>query len=213
MAVLRVVSVIAVLFSTAATADRGAITIDAGGGLTAISLPAPFAIGANNLSSSSATAWLGGRYAISNSFELAASAFYEPPVDVFHNGVVVHTSNGDFPGTLEHKIQRYGGLVGARYVRGMIFRFTAGLELGWSHRAYSGFRHIDDTDPANPVDYGLALPSFTTDNVVIAPLAGIEWAAGDHWSVSLLPRFELLAGPDMTYAVTVPLVVSWSWYR
>lgn len=213
MAVLRALSAFVVLFSTAAAADRGAITIDAGGGLTALSLPAPFAVPSKSLTSSSATAWLGGRYALTNSFELGASAFYEPPVEVFHNGVVVHTSNGEFPGTLNHRLQRYGGLVGARYVRGMVFRFTAGLELGWSHRSYSAFRHIDDTNPANPVDYGLSLPEFTTDNVVIAPLAGVEWAVGDHWSVSVLPRFEILAGPDMTYAVTVPLLVSWSWYR
>lgn len=202
-----------VLAASSALADRGAITIDAGGGLTALVLPAPFANPSKSVTSSAPTAWIGGRYALSNSLEVGASVFYEPSVNIFHNGVTVETRNGQFPGTLNHQLQRYGGLFGARYLRGMVFRFTAGLELGWSHRVYSGFRHIDDSNAANPVDYGLDLPAFTTDNVVIAPLAGVEWAAGDHWSISLLPRFELLVGPDMTYAFTVPLVVSWSWYR
>lgn len=213
MAPLRLLLFSLLIAAVPAAADRGAITIDAGGGLAALSVAAPFANPSQPLTSSAPTAWLGGRYAFTNSFEVGAAAFYEPSVNLFHNGVTVETRNGQFPGTLNHQLQRYGGLLGARYVRGLVFRLTAGLELGWSRRVYSGFRHIDDTNSANPVDYGLELPAFTTDNMVIAPLAGIEWAVGDHWSVSLLPRFELLLGPDMTYAVAVPLVVSWSWYR
>lgn len=213
MASLRPMLLSLLLVAVPASADRGAITVDAGGGLTALSVAAPFASPTKSLTSSAPVAWLGGRYAFSNSFEVGVAAFYEPSVNLFHNGVTVETANGQFPGTLNHQLHRYGGLVGARYVRGMVFRFTAGLDLGWSHRVYAGFRHIDDTDAANPVDYGLDLPAFSTDNLVVAPLAGIEWAAGDHWSLSLLPRFEVLVGPDMTYAITVPLVVSWSWYR
>lgn len=199
--------------ATSAFADRGAITIDVGGGASALILPAPYANSTKSLTSSSATAWAGARYAFTNSVEAGVSAFYEPPVNVFHNGVTVGTRNGEFPGTLNHRLQRYGALVGLRYLRGLVFRFTAGLDVGWSHRTYSGFRHIDDTSPANAVDYRLDLQDFSTDNLIIAPLAGIEWAAGDHWSVSILPRVQLLLGPDMTYGVTIPVVVSWSWYR
>lgn len=210
---LRPLFIAFVLAAPAVFGDRGAITVDVGGGLTALSVAAPFADPSKRLTSSAPVAWLGGRYAFSNSFEVGAAGFYEPSVNLFHNGVNVESRNGSFPGTLNHQLHRYGGLLGARYVRGMVFRFTAGLDLGWSHRVYGGFRHIDDTDATNPVDYGLDLPAFTTDNLIIAPLAGVEWAAGDHWSISVLPRFELLVGPDMTYAVTVPLVISWSWYR
>src|SRR6266849_13656 len=69
-----------------------------------------------------------------------------------------------------------------------------GADVGWSHRAYSSFQHINDTDPSNPRDYHLALPDRTRDNHVVAALAGVEWAVGDHWSLSVLPRYEQLLG-------------------
>jgi hypothetical protein len=102
-------------------------------------------------------------------------------------------------------------MIGARYLVGMVWRLTLGLDVGWSHRSYSNFHHID-VSGSEPVDYELGLPNFTTDNLIVAPVVGVEWAAGDHWSLSLLPRTELLLGPDPTVALTVPLVLSWSWY-
>jgi hypothetical protein len=47
---------------------------------------------------------------------------------------------------------------------------------------------------------------------MLAPLAGVEWAIGDHWSLSILPRYEQLLGSDGTFAISIPVLFSWSWY-
>ena len=195
-----------------ASADRGALTVDVGGGMTALRLGTPFARPQVAVNGFAPTVWLGGRYALTNEVEFGVAGFFEPPVTYWHHGVTVPTERGAFPGTLTHRMHRYGALVGARYLHGMVWRLTVGLDLGWSRRSYSGFLHLDPSSPAGPIDYELDLPAFRTDNVVLAPVAGIEWAAGDHWSISLLPRLELLLGPDPTVALTVPLTLSWSWY-
>ena len=192
-------------------ADRGAITVDVGGGATGIVVAAPFSNPRKAVNGLGGTVWLGGRYGLTNNLELGVSAFYSPPVAYFHHDVVVPTARGEFPGTLTHQLGRFGGMVGARYLVGMVWRLTLGVDVGWSRRSYAGFQHID-VSGAEPADYELGLPDFTTDNLLVAPIIGLEWAAGDHWSISILPRGELLLGPDATFAVTVPLVFSWSWY-
>jgi hypothetical protein len=77
---------------------------------------------------------------------------------------------------------------------------------------YSEFQHIDVAGLDGATDFGLALPAFNTDNVLLAPSVGLEWSGGDHWSFSLVPRAHFLLGPEPTFAIVVPLTVSWSWY-
>lgn len=208
---MRAGALAGIVFASIAYADRGAVSIDAGGGLTGLQVAAPFASSNQTVNGLSGVAWLGGRYAIRNELELGVSAFYEPPVRYFHEDVSLVTDRGSFPGTLTHQIQRFGGMVGARYLVGMVWRLTLGIDVGWSRRVYKGFQHID-VSGSEPVDYELGLPDFNTDNVLVAPIIGLEWAAGDHWSIAILPRAEFLLGPDATVGVTVPLVLSWSWY-
>jgi len=43
-------------------------------------------------------------------------------------------------------------------------------------------------------------------------LVGVEWAAGDHWSLALMPRAQLLLGRDFSWALIIPLQFSYSWY-
>ncbi len=194
-----------------ALADRGALTLDIGAGGTALALPAPYAPTSGSVLGTLFVASLGLRYAVRNWIELATSAEFEPPVTYFHNGVTVTTPDGSFPGTLKHRFYRYSAFVGGRVLTGSVWRFVAGADVGWSHRVYSSFQHINDLDPNNPRDYGLTLPNLTRDNLVIAALAGVEWAVGDHWSLSILPRYEQLLGPD-SFALSARLVFSWSWY-
>jgi len=195
-----------------ALADRGALSLDIGAGGTALALPAPYAPTSGSVLGTLFVASLGLRYAVRNWIELATSAEFEPPVTYFHNGVTVTTPDGSFPGTLKHRFYRYSAFVGGRVLTGSVWRFVAGADVGWSHRVYSSFQHINDLDPNNPRDYGLTLPNLTRDNLVIAALAGVEWAVGDHWSLSILPRYEQLLGPDSTFALSARLVFSWSWY-
>jgi len=196
----------------AAFADRGALSLDVGAGGTTLGLAAPYAPASGSVQGTAFTTSLGLRYALSNSLEMASSAFFEPPVTYFHNGVTVSTSNGDFLGTLKHRFYRYGFLAGGRLVTGKVWRFVVGADIGWSHRVYSDFQHIDDRQPNNARDYRLTLPDVTRNNLVIAILGGVEWAVGDHWSLSLLPRYEQLLGSDSTFALSARFVFSWSWY-
>ena len=195
-----------------ARADRGALTIDVGTGLTVLAVPAPYSENAKSQLGTMLPIWLGTRYALSHSVELAASILYEPKVTYLHSNTTVTTSNGTFPGSLQHDLTQYGGLVGVRFVRGFVFRLCAGIEAGLSVRSYSQLQHFDVSNPSAPTDWGLNLKDFTITNVVLAPLAGIEWAFADHFSVSFMPRVQILFGRESTFAVTAPLLFSWSWY-
>jgi hypothetical protein len=87
-----------------------------------------------------------------------------------------------------------------------------GVDLGWSHRSYSKLDAINDSNRSAPFDYGLGLSSYSADNLVVSPVLGLEWVVGDHYSLSLMPRFEFLVGKDRTWAFTAPLTFSWSWF-
>lgn len=201
-----------VLIGGVAHADRGALSADASIGATAIGVPAPYVAPDRSTAGTGLRTALGARYALSNSFEVTSAAFFEPPATYFHNGVNVVTADGTFPGTLSHRVSRFGLLVGARFIKGSVWRLTAGVDLGWSQQVSSALRHIDDASPDNPFDYGLSLADVSVASLVAAPVAGIEWAGGDHWSISVLPRIEFLIGSRTTWAVSVPVGFSWSWY-
>jgi hypothetical protein len=94
---------------------------------------------------------------------------------------------------------------------GKVWRFIAGAAVGWSHRAYSDFQYIN-SQPNEPRDFALSFPDVTRNNWVLAALIGVEWAEGDHWSLSLLSRYEQLLGTDSTFALSARLVFSFSWY-
>ncbi|RKG68607.1 hypothetical protein [Corallococcus terminator] len=199
------------LLPTVALADRGAFTVEAGGGVSVPFLYAPYASDSPAVRTTAASIWVGTRYALTNHLEFAASGFYEPGVTVFHNAVTVVRDGAPFPGTLRHDVSRMGALAGAHLVWGLEWRFIAGLEAGWSARSYSAFQHID-TSQMPAVDYGLQLADFTAHNFVLVPAVGVEWAKGDHWSIALVPRLQVLLGKESTVALTVPLTLSWSWY-
>jgi hypothetical protein len=200
------------LLSVSAYADRGALSVDASGGETALLLPSPLAASHNATLGFAPAFLLGARYALVNAFEVTFSAFFEIPVTYFENGTTTVADGSLFPGTLSHTLTRYGGHLGGRFVHGYAWRTVLGAEIGWSRRVYTHFDVIDDACPDNPVSYGLTIPKAVRDNASIALVAGVEWAGGDHWSVSLLPRFEMLPGSDGTVAFTLPLSLAWDFY-
>jgi hypothetical protein len=83
---------------------------------------------------------------------------------------------------------------------------VVGVESGWSHRSYSGFQ------TTGLLGLGPSLDHFVTDNIVIQPLVGVEWAFADHWSASLIPRFTVLIGPDSTVGFSLMLSISYAWF-
>jgi hypothetical protein len=194
-------------------ADRGALTVDVAAGGVATTVPAPQAQPAKSTLSFDASFWLGARYALANFLELSVTGFFEPPATLFQNDVTLTTESGSYPGTLRHTFLRFGAQAGVRLVLGMVVRFHLGVEVGWCQQLYTAQQHFDVTNPDAAVDYGLTLPDLSRPTLALSPLVGLEWAAGDSWSLAVLPRAQLLLGAGgFSWAVVLPLQFSWSWY-
>jgi hypothetical protein len=216
---MRALAIIAIglgVVPASALADRGALTLDGGaaGVATLLRAPAPagFTTTAQVTPTAAPAAIAGARYAISNSLELTASALFQPTVSVFHNAVTLtSTADTPFPGTMVHGYTAFGGSIGARWLWGSEWRLTAGAELGWTRRVYSGLQQINDhVTPAT--DYRLGLANITADTLSLAVLGGLEWVFADTMSICLLPRLELLPGREQAVSVVLPLQVSFSFY-
>jgi len=204
------------LLPALARADRGALTLDVGGGGVATLLQAPAPAGYTTSSQVTPTtalaAMVGVRYALSNGLEVALSGVFQPAVSVFHNGVTLTSADSTpFPGTLAHGYGAYGGAAGVRFLWGSEWRVTAGAELGWTRRLYSGLQQVNDrVSPA--VDYRLGLANLTVDSVSLAAVGGAEWVFSDAMSISVLPRVALVPGRELALAVVLPVTVAFSWY-
>lgn len=195
-----------------ALADRRALSLDVTPGWSAGAVPAPGALLPSTTLSLGPSLWLGTRYALTNALELSVTGFFDTPVTVAHNAITLRTDSGDFGGSLMHQTLRFGAQGGVHAVFGRIWRLHLGLELGWSQRSFTGFQMLDDSNPTAPIDYGLALPNKSQGSFVVAPLLGLEWAIGDHWSLALMPRAQLMLGPQFAWSVILPLQFSYSWY-
>lgn len=213
----RHAAILLALVATSAAADRGALSLDVGAGGTAEAVPAPYSATPAATTCYTGIAQLGVRYALANPLELTLGGFVAIPGTVYQNGVTVSLDTGTYPGTLQHQYLRFGTTAGARLVVGITLRFVLGVEAGWSHTILSRLEHWDDTQPGGAVGYGLELADVARDYLLVSPLIGLEWAAGDHWSLSLLPRLQLLLSLDgafaaAAWAIVLPLQFSWSWY-
>lgn len=204
----------AITVASSAKADRGAVTTDIGGGIQGVSVPTPYWQGPRSTLGMAALLTAGGRYALRNWLEVSISGFFSFPNGYWHDHGEIQTPGGAVPGSLEHSLMTYGAAVGARLVRGEELRLVAGFELGWAHRAYSNFTPWNDVNPADQHPYPLTtpLPDVGVDNLLLSPMAGVEWNLGDHYSVSFLPRFQMMVGAEMTFAVLLPVSFSWSSY-
>lgn len=195
-----------------AGADEGALTLDVSAGGSLLRVPAPYVEKLSTNLGFTPSFQLGLRYAFRNWLDVGLSGFYEPPGTYYNHGVTVETADGSFPGVLSYQLQRFGALAGVRVLTGTVFHLVLGLDAGWSHRMFSSFTEFDDSDPSSVTNYGLTLPNLSEDNLLIAPVAGVEWALGDHWGFSFLPRFEFLLGKDPTWVANATLSFNWSWY-
>jgi hypothetical protein len=206
-----IVALALVAAPAAAGADQGALTLEIG--------PSLSFVGASPSQGSGSTvvATLGGgllgvRYALSNEFEVSASALWEAPADYFHSGVQFGTPSGAVRGTLSERVQRVAVLGGVQYVRGVEWRFHLGAEAGWSRETFSRRDLLDVSDPSNVHSFGLGLQDRTIDSLMLAPVVGVEWQFADHWSVSLLPRVQFFLGGASRIGLLVPLSVGYSWF-
>ena len=198
--------VLLVLTAVPAHADRGALSLDLGAGVAGLNLAAPYTNGEGNTVGVGFEAMVGMRYALLNELEFTVAAYFEPNVTYVHDdvGVEVPPSTSPLQGTVTNAVHLVGVVGGVRYVNGSVWKLVVGLEVGWCHRSYSEIQFNGAST--------FALPGFGTDNLVLQPLLGVEWAFADHWSVSLLPRFTVLVGPDSTFGASVLLSLAYSWF-
>jgi hypothetical protein len=97
-------------------------------------------------------------------------------------------------------------------VRGRVWRFHVGGEVGWAHQVVSKLDLINVSDPSNVHSYGLALHNQSHDALILAPLAGVEWQVGNRWSVAFTPRAEVMISGVGRVGIVLPLSVAYSWF-
>ncbi len=208
----RLVAVLVVVATPfGAQADRGALSLD--GGVVVAGVRTGPALGdGDSVTGSVAGLTIGSRYAFTHSLEVSGSVDWYAPAPFYNDDTVITTSNGVFAGQLQSRLGSYSARVGAQYVRGLVWRLRAGAEVGWLHRSFTRIDLIDVSRPGAPRSFGLGLGSRDLDDVVLSPMVGIEWLVRDHVSLAVIPRAEVVLGSPGAVWVSVPLVMSYSWY-
>ena len=210
-------AVLVVLAVAAATphrafADRSALTFEAGGALVATRLSPSLGSG-DPVLGSLAGAELRVRYALTNRFEVQATGFWNSSATFVNTGVHATAGAGPVTGDLRRDVGRLGASVGARFIAiGSVLRVPVGVDAGWMRIRLEKQDLLDRSDPQNPISFGLRIDSATSDRLFVAPFAGVEWVATDHFSVSIVPRLEMPIGGSSAPALVVPFTVGWSWY-
>src|SRR5260370_21950674 len=129
-AVIACLVLTAVFPTGAARADRGALSIEAGGALAAFRVAAPYSTG--SVVGSVSAINLGARYAVANSLELSARVFYEPSTPFYVHGVTTTLGTGSLSAGLITHVRTQGALLGARVLHRNVLRFIASAEAGVS---------------------------------------------------------------------------------
>ncbi len=192
-----------------ALADRGAVALEAGGVLAGVRAPAAVGNG-DSVTGTLAGVSIGARYALSNSFEVIGTVDWFAPSWFYNDNTVIVTGNGTFTGQLQSRLSWYSAKVGAQYVHGFTWKVRLGAQVGWTRLMWQQLDLVDLT-PSVPRSFGLDLGSRSTDDLVVAGFAGVEWEISDHVSIGVTPRVEFPLGSGLT-AITVPLTVAYSWY-
>lgn len=191
-----------------ALADRGALSLEAGGVLAGVRAPPAVGTG-DSVTGTLAGVTVGARWALSNSFEVIGTVDWFAPSWFYNNNTVIVTGNGTFTGQLQSRLSWYSAKVGAQYVHGFTWKLRLGAQVGWTRLMTQQLDLVDLTPP--PRSFGLNLGSRSTDHLVVAGLAGVEWEVSDHVSFAVTLRVEFPLGSGLT-AITVPLTVAYSWY-
>jgi hypothetical protein len=206
------VAVIVAAMPALAVADRGALTLEVSPAFTWWPAWGPPVGSGSGVSGWTAGGLLGLRYAVRNELELTATGFYEVPADFTNPGTTVDAGTVPLTGTTRATVSRWGVLLGARWVQGLVWRWFVGAELGYAQQQIKGVDLIDVSDPVNPRSFGLEFPVQNEGAFVLSPLAGIEWQFADRWSVAFTPRLQVMLGGVSRVAVVLPVSLGYSWY-
>lgn len=205
-------ALIVFLAPATALADRGAVTVELAPSLTWWPAWGPPLGSGSGVAGTTVGGLAGVRYALRHELELTANGFYEAPAEFTNPGTTIGSDAGPLTGTSRATVSRWGVLLGARWVRGLAWRWFVGGEVGWAQQRLTRLDHIDVSDPGNPQSFGLGLADRSNNALALSTLAGIEWQFADHWSVVVAPRVQVMLGSVGHVAVTLPVGVAWSRY-
>lgn len=193
-----------------ASADRGALTVEAGGTIAMTRLEPSVGTG-ESVAGTVGGAMIAARYALGSRLEVHASGFWSAPARFVSRPVAVSSAAGAFDGDLRREVSRIGVGAGARYVlAGLVWRVPVGAEVGWVR---TSIRNQDLLPrPGGESFVPVRFPNESSHRLFIAPFTGVEWQVADHLSVSLLPRVEVPLGGAASVAFVAPLLVGWSWF-
>jgi hypothetical protein len=126
---------VAALFAAAlpvgVLADRGALSVEAGG--TIAGVRAEPAVGTGDaVTGTVAGVTIGTRYALSNRVEVIGTVDWSAAEPFYNDNTVITTGNGTFRGQLQGRLSRYSAKLGAQYVHGLTWRVRVGGEIGWT---------------------------------------------------------------------------------
>ncbi len=190
------------LLPVVASADRGALSVDAGPVVSALRSPPAIGTGDAVFGTLGGAAF-GVRYALQNYLEVSVNGSWFNPVRFYNDNTVVSAAGGStVSGKLQAKVGRIAATAGLDYVRGDVWRTHVGAQIGWANLTYENVSH----------SAGLTYGTTNLDALVVAPRVGLEWCITDHISVSAMPTLEFLVGSRNLTAFTLPVLFSYSWY-
>jgi hypothetical protein len=198
--ILCLVAAAAGALPSAAWADRGATSLE-GGAILSGAWVAPGVGTGDSVFGTLGGGSIGARYAFRNDVEVTASGSWFRPVPFYNDNTTVTCEGSPCTGQLAARVSRMGVTVGADYVRGLVFRFHIGAEVGWTRVTFDRIAHTS----------GLTFSDRTIDAMIVAPRIGVEWSATDHLSFAVTPRIDFVLG-EPQIAFTIPITASWSWY-
>src|SRR5438445_11848898 len=85
-------------FARPVLADVGALTVDAGAGVSVLRVLAPYASATASQVGSAPAIWIDGRYGLTNSIEVTASLFAETSVPFYVAGTTITSDAGKLSG-------------------------------------------------------------------------------------------------------------------
>jgi hypothetical protein len=195
-----------------ARGDRDALTVELGVAVAGTRLDPTIGSG-DPVNGTLGGAELRVRHGLSHRLEVQAGGFWNRTATFVNTGVATTSGAGPVTGDLRRDVGRFGAMVGARYVTwGTIWRVPVGFEAGWLRSSVTKQDLVDRSDPRGPVSYGIRIADQRTNDLFVAPFAGIEWLATDRLSLSVVPRLEFAFGARTAPAVVVPFAVGWSWF-
>ncbi len=195
-------------------AEKGALTLEAGGGCRIFTLHPPYAgeDGEPMMSSSSLLAGVAVRFALTHDLSVGIEAGVLPWRTLVHEDVLLSDEHGSLAGRLVHT---HGGawakVLGRVYLAGYDWRAFLEPAAGWGVRRHRDLDHQKVSEGDVAQSYGLDLPAFTAHHLLLGAALGLEhvW---DRTAVGIRAGGSLVIGEQIAPMGRLILYSSYDFY-